>query len=70
MWYSLDKKSKLTRRGVVKVRITFGSEKNTQVALQEHKHLLRMLLLHELDSSSVRAFTTFWHCSLTVITDF
>lgn len=53
MWYSLDKKHKVNRRGVVKVHLAFGSEKNSQVAAQEHKHLIRMLLLHELDSAEV-----------------
>ena len=53
MWYSLDKKNKFTRQGVVKLRIAFSSEKNSQVAAQEHKHLLRILLLHELETSKV-----------------
>ncbi|KAF2898858.1 hypothetical protein ILUMI_07316 [Ignelater luminosus] len=53
MWYSLDKKSKINRRGVVKVRLSFGSEKNSQVAAQEYKHLLQVLLLHELESAQI-----------------
>ncbi|KOB79071.1 putative succinate semialdehyde dehydrogenase, mitochondrial [Operophtera brumata] len=32
MWFSLSKKSKLRRQGVVKVRLNFSSEKNSQVA--------------------------------------
>ncbi|XP_018323999.1 protein unc-13 homolog 4B isoform X2 [Agrilus planipennis] len=59
MWYSLDKKNKLTRQGVVKVHLAFGSEKNQQVAAQEHRHLLRILLLHELESSQV---SPYWWC--------
>lgn len=55
MWYSLDKKSKVNRQGVVKVHLTFSSEKNNQVAAQEHRHLLRILLLHELEMSKVSA---------------
>ncbi|CAH1161909.1 unnamed protein product [Phyllotreta striolata] len=53
MWYSLDKKNKITRQGVLKVRISFSSEKNNQVAEQEYRHLLRIILLHELEMSKV-----------------
>ncbi|XP_028162943.1 protein unc-13 homolog 4B isoform X3 [Ostrinia furnacalis] len=59
MWFNLSKKSKLRRQGVVKVRLNFSSEKNSQVAAQEHRHLLRILLLHELESSKVAPF---WWC--------
>lgn len=53
MWYSLDKKNKVNRQGVVKVHLALSSEKNSQVAAQEHRHLLRILLLHELEMSKV-----------------
>lgn len=53
MWLNLSKKNKVRRQGVVKVRFNFSSEKNSQVAAQEHRHLLRILLLHELESSKV-----------------
>ncbi|RVE50828.1 hypothetical protein evm_004577 [Chilo suppressalis] len=59
MWFNLSKKSKLRRQGVVKVRLNFSSEKNSQVAAQEHRHLLRILLLHELESSKVAPY---WWC--------
>ncbi|XP_061378434.1 protein unc-13 homolog 4B isoform X2 [Danaus plexippus] len=59
MWLNLSKKSKLRRQGVVKVRFNFSSEKNSQVAAQEHRHLLRILLLHELESSKVAPY---WWC--------
>lgn len=59
MWYSLDKKNKVTRQGVIKVRISFSSEKNRQVAAQEHRHMLRIILLHELELSKVAQF---WWC--------
>ncbi|XP_073955464.1 C2 and C2B_Munc13-like domain-containing protein staccato isoform X4 [Choristoneura fumiferana] len=59
MWFNLSKKSKLRRQGVVKVRLNFSSEKNSQVAAQEHRHLLRILLLHELEHSKVAPF---WWC--------
>ncbi|CAB3254752.1 unnamed protein product [Arctia plantaginis] len=59
MWFSLSKKSKLKRQGVVKVRLNFSSEKNAQVAAQEHRHLLRIILLHELENSKVAPY---WWC--------
>lgn len=59
MWFNLSKKSKLRRQGVVKVRLNFSSEKNSQVAAQEHRHLLRILLLHELENSKVAPY---WWC--------
>ncbi|KAL4716125.1 hypothetical protein ACJJTC_013902 [Scirpophaga incertulas] len=59
MWFNLSKKSKLRRQGVVKVRLNFSSEKNSQVAAQEHRHLLKILLLHELESSKVAPY---WWC--------
>ncbi|CAK1555317.1 unnamed protein product [Leptosia nina] len=59
MWLNLSKKSKVRRQGVVKVRFNFSSEKNSQVAAQEHRHLLRILLLHELESSKVAHY---WWC--------
>lgn len=53
MWYSLEKKNRNQRRGLLKLRLAFGSTKNSQVAAQEHKHLLKILLLHELELSKV-----------------
>ncbi|XP_063220892.1 protein unc-13 homolog 4B isoform X3 [Bacillus rossius redtenbacheri] len=50
-WCGLEKKHKSKRQGELKVRMTFGSEKNQQVAMQEHRSLLRVVLLHELDRS-------------------
>ncbi|KAG5895641.1 hypothetical protein JTB14_008650 [Gonioctena quinquepunctata] len=59
MWYSLDKKNKCSRQGVLKVRVSFSSEKNSQVAEQEYRHLLRIILLHELEMSKVAPH---WWC--------
>lgn len=59
MWYSLDKKNKVTRQGLIKVRISFSSEKNNQVGEQEHRHMLRIILLHELEMSKVAPY---WWC--------
>ncbi|XP_073994154.1 C2 and C2B_Munc13-like domain-containing protein staccato isoform X3 [Rhodnius prolixus] len=46
-WYSLEKKSR--NRGAVKLKLAFSSEKNSQVAAQEHRHLLRFILLQEME---------------------
>lgn len=56
MWFSLDKKNKPKHQGLIKLRLSFSAEKNTKVAVQEHKHLLRILLLHELESSKVAPY--------------
>ncbi|XP_058467926.1 protein unc-13 homolog 4B isoform X4 [Malaya genurostris] len=56
MWYNLDKKNKLKRQGTIRVRLNFSSQKNNQVAAQEHRHLLRILLLHELETSKVAQY--------------
>lgn len=53
MWYTLEKKNKMTRQGVLKVRLSFSSGKNNQVAAQEHRHMRRIILLHELEVSKV-----------------
>lgn len=53
MWYNLDKKGKLKSQGTIKVRLNFSSEKNDQVASQEHRNLLKILLYHELENSKV-----------------
>lgn len=59
MWFTLDKKNKLKHQGLIKLRLSFSTEKNSKVAIQEHKHLLRILLLHELESSKVAPY---WWC--------
>lgn len=59
MWYSLDKKNKINRQGILKVRVAFGTEKNNQVAEQEYRHMLRIILLHELEVSKVNKN---YHC--------
>ncbi|KAJ8682333.1 hypothetical protein QAD02_018125, partial [Eretmocerus hayati] len=51
-WHSLDKRNcKVAKhRGLIKLRLGFSAEHNAQVALQEHRHLVRILLLHELET--------------------
>ncbi|KAK0074327.1 hypothetical protein PV326_012540, partial [Microctonus aethiopoides] len=56
MWYSLEKKHKTKRRGVVKLRLAFSAEHNTQVAAQEHRHLIRILLLYELETEKYEKY--------------
>lgn len=55
MWFNLDKNKK-SKRGLIKLRLSFSAEKNCKVAVNEHKHLLRVLLLHELESSRVAPY--------------
>ncbi|KFB34815.1 AGAP003164-PA-like protein [Anopheles sinensis] len=64
MWYNLDKKNKVRRQGTLRIRLNFSSEKNSQVAAQEHRHLLRILLLHELESSKVAPY--WWSGKFTI----
>lgn len=56
MWFSLDKKGKPKHQGLIRLRLSFSAEKNNKVAVQEHKHLLRVLLLHELEASKVAPY--------------
>ncbi|XP_023169664.2 protein unc-13 homolog 4B isoform X2 [Drosophila hydei] len=56
VWYNLEKGSKTKSRGSVLVNIALSAEKNKNVASQEHKHLLKLLLVHELDSSQVAKY--------------
>lgn len=56
MWFSLDKKNKPKHQGLIKLRLSFSAEKNGKVAFQEHQHLLRILLLHELETSKVAPY--------------
>lgn len=50
-WYSLEKKNK--NKGLVKLKLAFSSEKNNQVAFQEGRHLIRLLLLHEIENKNI-----------------
>lgn len=56
MLFTLDKKNKPKHQGLIKLRLSFSVEKNSKVAVQEHKHLLRVILLHELESSKVAPY--------------
>uniref|UniRef100_A0A1B6MMV1 C2 domain-containing protein n=1 Tax=Graphocephala atropunctata TaxID=36148 RepID=A0A1B6MMV1_9HEMI len=51
MWVNLEKKTKVRRQGIVKLKVNFSSEKNSQVATQEHRHLLRIFALYEIESA-------------------
>lgn len=53
MWVNLEKKAKVRRQGIVRVKVNFSSEKNSQVAIQEHRHLLRIFAIHEIDAAQV-----------------
>ncbi|XP_071872058.1 C2 and C2B_Munc13-like domain-containing protein staccato isoform X3 [Bombus fervidus] len=56
MWYSLEKKNKSKRRGVVKLRLAFSAEHNAQVAAQEYRHLIRVLLLYEIETQKIEKY--------------
>ncbi|KAL5288048.1 hypothetical protein ACFFRR_008722 [Megaselia abdita] len=56
VWYNLEKGTKTNSRGSVLIHMSFSAEKNNKVALQEHRHLLRILLMHELETSKVAKF--------------
>ncbi|XP_025200200.1 protein unc-13 homolog 4B-like isoform X2 [Melanaphis sacchari] len=48
-WYSLEKKGKGKPQGNLLLKLSFGSKKNKQVAAQEHRHLLRVLLAYQMN---------------------
>lgn len=51
VWCNLERCGKATKHGEVKIHLTFGFEKNLKAALQEHRHLLYVILSHELQIS-------------------
>uniref|UniRef100_A0A1A9WYQ6 C2 domain-containing protein n=1 Tax=Glossina brevipalpis TaxID=37001 RepID=A0A1A9WYQ6_9MUSC len=53
IWYNLEKGTKTKSRGSILINLALSAEKNKQVAVQEHRHLLKLLLMHELESSKV-----------------
>jgi len=44
----------MRKHGEVKIHLSFGFEKNLKAALQEHRHLLYVILSHELLISKVK----------------
>jgi Fic family protein len=44
----------MKKQGNVKIHLSFGFQKNLKAALQEHRHLLYVILLHELQISKVK----------------
>lgn len=52
-WYSLEKKGKGKPQGSLLLKLSFGSEKNKQVAAQEYRHLLRVLLAYQMNIEMV-----------------
>lgn len=52
-WYNLEKKGKGKPQGNLLLKLSFGSKKNKQVAAQEHRHLLRVLLTHQMNVQKV-----------------
>lgn len=56
MWYALEKKNKSKRRGLVRLKLAFSADHDAQVATQEHRHILRILLLHEIETEKVEKY--------------
>ncbi|XP_034664063.1 protein unc-13 homolog 4B isoform X4 [Drosophila subobscura] len=56
VWYNLEKGNKARSRGSILVNLTLSAEKNKSVAVQEHKNLLKLLLMYELETSQVAYF--------------
>lgn len=52
-WFNLEKKGKCKPQGTLLLKLSFGSEKNKHVAAQEHRHLLRVLLTHQINAQKV-----------------
>ncbi|KAG8239010.1 hypothetical protein J437_LFUL005067, partial [Ladona fulva] len=50
IWCPLEKKGKAKAQGMLKLKISLGAVKNLQVAMQEHRSLLKVLLLYELEN--------------------
>lgn len=55
----MEKGNKTKSRGSILVNLALSAEKNKHVAVQEHRHLLKLLLMHELESSQV---ANYWWC--------
>jgi len=51
VWRPLGKKGKSKHQGQVHLRLTLSAVKNVQVATQEHRQLLKILLKHEMEQS-------------------
>ncbi|XP_055903171.1 protein unc-13 homolog 4B [Eupeodes corollae] len=57
VWYHLEKGTRSSRtRGSVLMHLCFSAEKDSRVAAQEHRNLLRILLMHELESSTLEPY--------------
>ncbi|XP_046385161.1 protein unc-13 homolog 4B isoform X2 [Ischnura elegans] len=52
LWCPLEKKGKGKVQGMVKLKLAVGAVKNFQVAMQEHRSLVKMLLLYELEKDT------------------
>ncbi|XP_071447692.1 protein unc-13 homolog 4B isoform X2 [Hetaerina americana] len=56
LWCPLEKKGKAKVQGMVKLKLAVGAVKNSQVAMQEHRSLIKVLLLYELESEKNSSF--------------
>ncbi|XP_037945402.1 protein unc-13 homolog 4B isoform X2 [Teleopsis dalmanni] len=56
VWFNLEKGSKAKNRGSILISLSLSAEKNKYVAIQEHRHLLKLLFIHELESLKTTKF--------------
>ncbi|XP_050433740.1 protein unc-13 homolog 4B [Adelges cooleyi] len=56
-WYNLEKKGKAKPQGNLLLKLSFGSEKDKQVAAQEHRHLLKVLLAHQINVQQPESYS-------------
>lgn len=51
LWYDLGRKRKTKSQGKVRLKLNFSAKKSFQIASQEHRELLKILLHHELETA-------------------
>ncbi|GLH12147.1 Protein unc-13 homolog 4B, partial [Gryllus bimaculatus] len=56
-WCDLEKKGKTDKRGRVKVKLAFSTQKSKEAAFKDHRNLLRLLLLHELETTEAEPYS-------------
>lgn len=52
-WFNIGKKRKSKPQGKIRLKINFSAKKSFQVASQEHRELIKILLHHELESARI-----------------
>lgn len=60
-WFKLQKKSRNVSKGMILLKMVFGSEKDENVALEEHRYLVKTLLQHQMKQEGVRTRVIYVH---------